>query len=706
MGYSLYSLLKNYPFSEPLMPVLTFTRAKQNIAPVFSKDTVIHSTQVNPLGEIEIPQLFSKILSPGYETNPSRIAELSFGFQYFGRLLMEDKEKVNSEEGRSFDETGKKYIDSLIHSGAGLLSDGLTLLPYDNMAIKGPKKGPFDLEPLNSGTRFSTETLANYMLAEKYYAYGQGKYSNQVRRLILSQFDIVQKFAELEYIPQTFDLFIDPQTKQITVIPSKEHASRLTLAKLIQSAPQVTRMLFLEEQMESAPCKLIPEDLIFLTSVPHLLNHFKNEIAEFINKKDPKVAESAADVIARQLLGQTPEKISESLKNLEKHWDNDAVLPRSDRIEHIERGLILHHEPRQFLLYLLATSQEKNFRFKRTLNFFTYMLENEWGVRNEDENRFMTLPSFDYQVFKEEPREEVEPGDLLNFKLRVDNTCPQGYGKGHDIPSLFIKSTFTPPLIYSGTRFTENLDFLGDFQWRYNGLNEGTAFEFNYQAFVPYDWNYGYFDGTITASGRQGFQDFGTDTASGDMCEDTLHLKRMNIRPFSPIQGIVFEDRNVNGTKEAGEPGIPNILIKDTRGRIFRSDAEGRFSVLAGDDHEAIQLELRSIPVNYLMIDEPTRLVNRYYTGEIYFGLIPCKTLTGFVYIDENGNNTPDENEIRPAGVILKAKDKEVVTGQNGEFTFRNLPIMWQEWIKLHDNQLFNKTDIKKLKIKFNETVK
>ena len=738
MGNPLYSLLKNYPFSEPLLPVLPLTKAKNNIAPVFSRAAVIHSTQLkqvtqlDQLGEILLPQLYSKILSSGYETNTSRIASLSFGLQYFGRVLMKDSEPVNAEEGRSFDYTGKRYVDSLLYSGAGLQSQGITLLPYDTIAVKGPKQGDFNLEPLNAGTRFSTQTLADYLLAETYYIEGSGKYTDNVRDLMKFQARIIEKFKETGYIPETFAIYINNQSEEITVVPSKEHAAKLTIGKLfyLMSGDSLDDMnsmrQFLETELHQAKGVIKADDIIFFAAAPELVPYFNKEINDLVAIKDSKLADSAADVIGRQLLGEEPSKIKESRENLIKHWDDDAVLPVADRVDDIERGLIYRHEPNSFLLFLLGANTnsgiEKDFRFKRTLNFFTYLLENEWGVRDEDNNapnRFLTLPSQEYDVVREHPRVNAEQGDILLFKVKVDNICPPGTGMGHDLSSLAIKASFTPPLIYGGSEKVEGLEPNGLFQWRYDNLLQGDSFEFIYQAYVPWDFSGNYIDGSISAYGFQGIEENGPGSGTGNKCEDTERIRRLDVVPLTELRGVVFEDRNVNGFKDVGEPGIPNILFKDTRGNYFRSDAEGRFTFFAGKDFEGVQMELKSIPANYLyipsdlvsyhgpydyrVITEPTRLVNSNYVGEIYFGLIPCKTVTGFVYIDKNNNNQYDDGEIRPAGVQLNAKDKQVITGKDGEFIFHNLPEMWQQWIKVSETQLFYKEDVEKLKIKINK---
>ncbi len=702
VGKPLYSLLKNYPFTEPLLPVLNFTRANQDIAPVFSKDAVIHSTQVKPIGEILIPQAFSKILSPVYETSASRIAAVSFALQYLGRKLMEKEPWVIKEEGRSFDETGKTYVDSLLKSGDGIQYLGKTLLPFDDVAIKGPKQGEHNLEPLNAGTgaEISVETLANYLLAEKWYLQGKGKYADAVQQIMAYQDQVVKQFKASGYIPDKFTIFIENDTGKITVIPSKTKAAKLTVAKLFHVLPGDEDHKFLEAALKETRGKLMPEDLIFLAAVPELVTYFEKEIKDLVDYQDSRVSYNAADIVGRRLLGDKPGKIQESLENLKKHWDKEAVLPKSDLIENIERGLIYHHEPQQLLLYLLAAQEVMDFRFERTLNFFTYLLENEWGVAW---NSFITLPSARFQVFREEAKEHVEPGDLLTLRVRVDNTCPEGLGSAHDLPSLYLKAVFTPSLIYAGTQRVEGLDVLGDFQWRYSGMVGGSVLEYIYQAIVPKEISANFIDGWLYAGGRRGYEEFGPESALGDQCEDIHQLGRLNFIPFREIRGLVYEDVNVNGIKDVGELGIPNIFIKDTRGRLFRSDGEGRFTVLAGDRHEGIQVELKSIPADYLLISNPTQLVNRNYVGEIYFGLIPCEAVIGFVYVDENQDGVYDEGEPRPEGVLLKAKGKEVITGKDGNFIFRNLPTQWRQWLEVKKEQLYYKGTVEGLKFNIEE---
>jgi len=739
IGKPMFSLLKNYPFSDPVVPVIALVRGNRYVVPVFSRQAIIHSTQLKPMGEVLIPHNFSKVLSTGYEPNTSQIAELSYSLQYVGTILLQHPLPVFKEEGRSLIFTGQRYVDSLLQSGSGIVENGFNLVPHDQIAVKGPIRDKYPMEPLNSSTRFSMDTLVNYLLAEKgyldtaQYAGIVGQNAEKMRQVLQAQLGLVQELIKNGTVPAYF-VFDDQETLSRKVfldlpkafdyekhlIPSKETASKITIAKLIPLFPGKNSQRLLTNAMKNASGELTPTDLVFISSVPELAPLFKNEIQALIDRKDGKIADNCADLLGRLLLEDKPDRIRDSREILKKKWDKEAVFPVSDHVETIEKGIIYNHDPQELLLYLLAMKPGTDtpaFQFERTLNYLSYLMENEWGVSVDNaaasnsnstsstpstssaKPRFLALPSSDYRVFRENERTELEPGDIVNIRMHLENICPKGFGSSVDIPSLFIKAVFTPPLVYMGSQYVDGLTRLNDFQWNYSPFSKGSVLDFMFQVFVPYDFMYKSIDAFLYASGRQGYADFDPDTASGKECEASVHLRPLGFKPLNEIHGVVFEDRNINGTKDGGENGIPNITVKDTRGRIIRTDSEGRFSILAGDDHEGVQLELKSLPAGYLMITPPTRLVNRNYVGEIFFGLIPCEIVTGFVYIDENGNGKYDEGETRPTGVTVKARDKETCTGPGGEFVFKNLPLLWKDYIKVSDDQVFYKGDVDKLKI-------
>ncbi|MCS7310995.1 MAG: metallophosphoesterase, partial [Armatimonadetes bacterium] len=47
--------------------------------------------------------------------------------------------------------------------------------------------------------------------------------------------------------------------------------------------------------------------------------------------------------------------------------------------------------------------------------------------------------------------------------------------------------------------------------------------------------------------------------------------------------GVVFHDRNRNGIRDAGEPGVPNVLVSNQR-EVVKTDAQGRYRLPVDDD--------------------------------------------------------------------------------------------------------------------------
>jgi hypothetical protein len=98
-------------------------------------------------------------------------------------------------------------------------------------------------------------------------------------------------------------------------------------------------------------------------------------------------------------------------------------------------------------------------------------------------------------------------------------------------------------------------------------------------------------------------------------------------------------------------------------------------------------------------------VVNRQFNGVISFGLVPCITVKGFVYRDDNGNDRYDEGEKRIMGVVVQSVDKETISGSEGMFIFRNLPVDWKEQITIKSKQPYYDADISNIHIHIEEEV-
>lgn len=74
--------------------------------------------------------------------------------------------------------------------------------------------------------------------------------------------------------------------------------------------------------------------------------------------------------------------------------------------------------------------------------------------------------------------------------------------------------------------------------------------------------------------------------------------------------GVVFHDRNGNGTRDAGEEGIPDVRVSNQR-EVVRTDAQGRWQLPAGDDVTFFVVK----PRNWMTpVDKERQLPRFYYT--------------------------------------------------------------------------------------------
>lgn len=91
----------------------------------------------------------------------------------------------------------------------------------------------------------------------------------------------------------------------------------------------------------------------------------------------------------------------------------------------------------------------------------------------------------------------------------------------------------------------------------------------------------------------------------------------------SDVIGKVFDDRNLNGYQDEGEPGLPNVRVVSARGLIVKSDEHGRFHITcAATPNESrganfiLKLDEHSLPSGYRVTTENPR-VQRLTSGKM-----------------------------------------------------------------------------------------
>ncbi len=263
------NLIRNYPFGEDLLPMLSFIKGEENIAPVFTNNAVVYSPSVKPLGQDLFPFRFSKLLSPEYETDTSRISLLSFYMQHLGTDLEKGEDRLIRERGRSLKKTGRGYIDSIFESNSGIKKGGRLLVPYNKLALKGQLERSNDMEPLRRGITLSTETLVNYMIGEKYYISGGGAKSEVLKSQMEEQLKIVRKLESMSIIPAGFTLLTGESGFEL--VAGVGEAGGMTIAKIFYLTGNEQTERYLSLLKEGT---VNPEDVIFFHIFPETSKYF------------------------------------------------------------------------------------------------------------------------------------------------------------------------------------------------------------------------------------------------------------------------------------------------------------------------------------------------------------------------------------------------------------------------------------------------
>jgi uncharacterized repeat protein (TIGR01451 family) len=95
------------------------------------------------------------------------------------------------------------------------------------------------------------------------------------------------------------------------------------------------------------------------------------------------------------------------------------------------------------------------------------------------------------------------------------------------------------------------------------------------------------------------------------------------------ILGKVFDDRNLNGVQDEGEPGLPGVRLATARGLLITTDAEGRYHVtcpmIPNEDRGSnfiLKLDVRTLPTGYRMttVNPDTVRLTRGKFAKLNFG--------------------------------------------------------------------------------------
>lgn len=147
------------------------------------------------------------------------------------------------------------------------------------------------------------------------------------------------------------------------------------------------------------------------------------------------------------------------------------------------------------------------------------------------------------------------------------------------------------------------------------------------------------------------------------------------------IQGRVFRDNNINGTFNAGEPGLEGIAVDLDDGQIAVTDEQGRyrFTSVSADQH--------TVTVNLTQFHEPVRMTTRnevpvdliqQHMAYADFGILDFARVMGNVFNDLRFDNhrQPDSKGLQGIELVLdNGKNvRHIETSASGDFEIDNVP--------------------------------
>lgn len=147
------------------------------------------------------------------------------------------------------------------------------------------------------------------------------------------------------------------------------------------------------------------------------------------------------------------------------------------------------------------------------------------------------------------------------------------------------------------------------------------------------------------------------------------------IDPSGIVSGFVYKDRNGNNQYDMDEPGIPGITVRVGETETL-TNADGKYTMLVKAKSVLVAPSAVALPAGFMFSSTGvTRVVIKHgRTQQVNFAMTSQTGVHGIVYIDKNGNETPDEGDqfLNRVRLILDGKEIEV-SDSKGAYAFRNI---------------------------------
>ena len=278
----------------------------------------------------------------------------------------------------------------------------------------------------------------------------------------------------------------------------------------------------------------------------------------------------------------------------------------------------------------------------------------------------LVVSEADLAVSKADDPDPVAAGSEITYTISYTNIGPSdalGVVIRDDLSAnaAFSEVVSQTPDIWT---FSQNGQQL---TWESAGLTAGQAGTIIFKVFVQ--------PGSVGAVVND--VAIGSDTSDPDP-ENNIDREDTSIGDptTATIYGFVFDDLDGNGEKDAGEPGIENVLITLDDGITTRTDADGLYYFLTGTigAHKVEETD----PDDYFSTTDNLAHVvvslgtsYRLDFGDAHEGSAGFASILGTVFDDVNNNGLREDGELGIPGVSVTLDESvAAVTDIYGRYTF------------------------------------
>ncbi|MCW5845457.1 MAG: carboxypeptidase regulatory-like domain-containing protein, partial [Caldilinea sp.] len=180
----------------------------------------------------------------------------------------------------------------------------------------------------------------------------------------------------------------------------------------------------------------------------------------------------------------------------------------------------------------------------------------------------------------------------------------------------------------------------------------------------------------VTVTVPAGYLAFGRTSRTVNVAGGSAAQANFILQAQGVIQGVVFDDRNGNGVKDSGEPGVGGVSIARTDGPTTATSLDGSY-VFTNVTPGRYTLSI-SVPAGYIAGSLTTRTLNVASGGSspANFSLQAQGLIQGVVYEDTDGNGQQDNNEPGIGGVTVTVNPLGAVeTKSDGTYRYANVPV-------------------------------